>query len=339
MVGGGVTLTFIVLAWTLSTTSPNKEQSSIAYVFGSLQAKSMDVKQKIRGPVTPRSDLAVIAVDDESLNKIGRWPWPRDKIALLIEELFKHGAHNVALDIMFTETSNDSANELLDQLEQLDKLPTKAKKTINKFTKNKRRLHDHDSTLSQTFEKHTQNLIAGTAYSIPKFQYFPHQRVCYDTVFEDTDEYTRLENIGYNVIRLSSRDDPKELDEKILSSLKQELSELPKDKDLFEYCTTWEKDNRDLKGWGLNNALPDVDSWYFNIPVIHQNISWAGFMNFEPGIDGVVREIPLIVKTGPFTLPSLSLAMAIKHAGGDGAQYTRAKNNKNPKNYGNKTRT
>ena len=34
-----------------------------------------------------RGQVAVIAIDDDSLNRLGDWPWPRDKLALLLEKL------------------------------------------------------------------------------------------------------------------------------------------------------------------------------------------------------------------------------------------------------------
>ena len=60
----------------------------------------------------PRADLpapvAVIDLDDESLARLGQWPWPRDLVAMLIEELAAHGAAVIALDVVFAEPDRNS---------------------------------------------------------------------------------------------------------------------------------------------------------------------------------------------------------------------------------------
>ena len=53
--------------------------------------------------VDPR--IKIVAIDSQSLDKIGRWPWPRDIIADVINNLASHGATAVWPDILFTEPS------------------------------------------------------------------------------------------------------------------------------------------------------------------------------------------------------------------------------------------
>lgn len=47
--------------------------------------------------------LVLAAIDDYSLEKIGRWPWSRTQIVKLTEKLEKFGAKVVAFDIFFSE--------------------------------------------------------------------------------------------------------------------------------------------------------------------------------------------------------------------------------------------
>ena len=44
--------------------------------------------------------VAVIAIDDQSINNLGRWPWPRDLHAELINRLSAGGAKVIAVDVM-----------------------------------------------------------------------------------------------------------------------------------------------------------------------------------------------------------------------------------------------
>jgi len=49
------------------------------------------------------NDLVHIDIDDSSLAKLGRWPWPRQQLAGLVEVVARAGARAVALDIILPE--------------------------------------------------------------------------------------------------------------------------------------------------------------------------------------------------------------------------------------------
>ena len=59
------------------------------------------------------STIAIIDIDDKSLSREGRWPWPRAKIANLIEHLQKAGTVVVAFDVIFPEKQNNIAEDVL----------------------------------------------------------------------------------------------------------------------------------------------------------------------------------------------------------------------------------
>lgn len=59
--------------------------------------------------VDPR--IKILAIDSDSLEKVGRWPWPRGIIVDLIDEVASKGALAVWPDILFTEKSEDSLED------------------------------------------------------------------------------------------------------------------------------------------------------------------------------------------------------------------------------------
>ena len=59
-------------------------------------------------------DIIIIAIDDESLNELGRWPWPRSTHARLINKLEKESPRAIGLDVIFSEP--DANNPLSDVL-------------------------------------------------------------------------------------------------------------------------------------------------------------------------------------------------------------------------------
>lgn len=67
---------------------------------------------------SPGDKVAVIAIDDESISNLGRWPWPRDRLAGMIEELAAGGADVIGNTILLSEPQIDPGlkhlNELVD---------------------------------------------------------------------------------------------------------------------------------------------------------------------------------------------------------------------------------
>jgi adenylate cyclase len=59
-------------------------------------------RARVDAPVT------VVEIDEESLRRVGQWPWPRTEIAGLIERLGSAGAAVVALDMVFSEPDRTS---------------------------------------------------------------------------------------------------------------------------------------------------------------------------------------------------------------------------------------
>src|SRR5687767_10642986 len=51
----------------------------------------------------PTTQLVHVDVDDRSLEVMGRWPWPRSKLAEIIDEIKIGGAKTMVLDVMLSE--------------------------------------------------------------------------------------------------------------------------------------------------------------------------------------------------------------------------------------------
>lgn len=71
-------------------------------------------------PLPPPENLTLVAIDEKSLEQLGRWPWPRQYHATLIDRLDRAGAETIAFDILFTEPSELGAHDrqLADAMER-----------------------------------------------------------------------------------------------------------------------------------------------------------------------------------------------------------------------------
>ncbi len=85
-------------------------------LIGFLEQKSRDLRFLLRGEVKPSGQVVIGAIDDRSIQAIGRWPWPRRVIARTIQQLHAAGAEVVAVDLLFSEPEKNNTKETLRQL-------------------------------------------------------------------------------------------------------------------------------------------------------------------------------------------------------------------------------
>jgi len=56
-------------------------------------------------PVGASEEIVIISIDDDSIAKIGQWPWPREEYAKLLAVLAKNPPKVVGIDVLFAEAS------------------------------------------------------------------------------------------------------------------------------------------------------------------------------------------------------------------------------------------
>ena len=61
----------------------------------------------------PEAPVRIVDIDDESLSRIGQWPWPRSTIAEIVTRLHGLGAAAVAIDVVFAEPDDRSPERLI----------------------------------------------------------------------------------------------------------------------------------------------------------------------------------------------------------------------------------
>ena len=72
----------------------------------------------------PKTNIPVlVGIDEESLNSYGQWPWPRYRVAGLVERLHELGAKVIALDFLMPEPDRTSPEVILSE-RQRDREPS-----------------------------------------------------------------------------------------------------------------------------------------------------------------------------------------------------------------------
>lgn len=100
--GGLVTLFFLYMAF-----YPPPMLRSLEYV-------AYDEMVRFIGGTLPPTNVAVVDVDERSLAKLGQWPWPRYRIAEIIEKTLSLGATSIAVDFLFSEPDRLSLDKVSD---------------------------------------------------------------------------------------------------------------------------------------------------------------------------------------------------------------------------------
>ncbi|NLS05432.1 adenylate/guanylate cyclase domain-containing protein [Rhizobium sp. P32RR-XVIII] len=86
----------------------------------SIRDVSFDEYQRISPRPFENLPVRVIDIDEASLREFGQWPWPRDRLALLVNRLSEMGAAAIAFDILFAEPDRLSPRAVVGTVSGVD---------------------------------------------------------------------------------------------------------------------------------------------------------------------------------------------------------------------------
>ncbi|MBT9465025.1 adenylate/guanylate cyclase domain-containing protein [Hydrogenophaga sp.] len=73
-----------------------------------LRNHGFDQYQRWQPRTYEAAPVRIIDIDEESLEKVGQWPWPRNKLAQLVEQLGAKGVAAIGFDVVFAEPDRTS---------------------------------------------------------------------------------------------------------------------------------------------------------------------------------------------------------------------------------------
>jgi adenylate cyclase len=80
-----------------------------------LELWAYDARVRLFLPRTRDPRIVIVDIDERSLSAEGHWPWGRDKLALMLHQLFsRYRVRVVAFDVAFSETDANSSLPVLD---------------------------------------------------------------------------------------------------------------------------------------------------------------------------------------------------------------------------------
>jgi CHASE2 domain-containing sensor protein len=222
--------------------------------------------------------VIVLAIDDQSIQQLGSWPWPRSYVADIIEQLSDYGVHAMGISLLYpTREVNPGLQELEYVKERLNDKPAKSeRKTVRKInsllTEAGKRLN-HDARLISAVRS-ARNVVLPLRFTLGSPE----------------------EGSAYQLSKWL-----------ILNSI--ELKVAPQVQNAFSV------DSNRLNGI-LNNHTIRASRVTETYHDLSKKAGALGHINLIGDKDGIVRKIPLLITFQDRDFVSLALQVARKYSGG-----------------------
>lgn len=325
--GVAVTVVFVFLSMRFyayqTLRNEEKDPKSIVGFLETLDLKMLDLKMQIRGAEPTSAPVALLAIDDPSLEEVGRWPWDRKIIAQMTDQVFADGAKSLGFDVIFSEPQVGD--------------PTS------------------DQVLAEVLTKHRDKVVTGSFAEPAGDRWLPYQDYCVNEAFiranggdvvklnasfvvEDradfyeSVDFGKLLNPFFQIYENAQK--PKIINEELkvpeaqLTDAQKRFVQIQLWKSNFDFCRDW-LTTQDLFGPGhdpnidkayaeafgvkpeevktaienfkrkvLRHPLPASWNWTANLPKIQEGIDFNSSFNAFQDTDGSVRRMPLFYRTG-----------------------------------------
>lgn len=87
----------------------------LTYPVEELNRRLGDAFLRLRGHQATSTNVAMVLIDDTSLERYGRWPWPRRQLARLVDRVSTQHPSSIGLDILLAESGSVAGDDTLAQ--------------------------------------------------------------------------------------------------------------------------------------------------------------------------------------------------------------------------------
>lgn len=254
--------------------------SNFLYDFDILQPiehKVYDSVARLRQR-TAATKVVVLAIDDQSIQQLGSWPWPRSYLAEMVKLLSDYGVHAMGISLLYpTREINPGLQELNYIKDMLSDKPKKAERKItakiNKSLAKAGQRLDHDARLISAVRS-AHNVVLPLRFSL-----------------DSPANGNSPEMSGW--LKLNSI----------------ELSKIP------QAQNTLFIDSNSLRGIFNNHRIKAgrITEPYHDLS---KKAGALGHINLIDDNDGIVRKIPLLITYQNRNFVSFALQVARKYSGG-----------------------
>ena len=154
-----------------------------------VELKTIDQRFQMRGRIEPDGKIVLAAVDEKSIDREGKWLWPRSKFVALIEKLSDAGARVVAFDIGFLEPEHTRLAEIIANIQKRSAQMGLQRGQLDAVLQAIRVEADHDHRLAQAIGRSHSTIVLG---------YFFHLNPDTSPRLQDTELAQHRQNIRHS---------------------------------------------------------------------------------------------------------------------------------------------
>ena len=137
-----------------------------AYLYGVpfldiIELKTIDLRFTTRGSLAAGPEVVLAVIDEKSLEKEGKWVWPRSKIAAIVNKLSKAGTKVIGFDIGFLEPDDIRVIETINDIQNEVKKSHLQTKAFDRFLENLKIESDNDRLLANAIVKSNAMVVLG----------------------------------------------------------------------------------------------------------------------------------------------------------------------------------
>ena len=137
-------------------------------IFDLIELKTYDLRFLSRGHLKPSPAVVMAVIDEKSLDREGRWPWPRCKIAHLVDALSQDGAKVIGFDIGFLEPDENSHLTFINELDQRIETLRITDNKLTEFINESKKRADNDQILANAIRRSSATVILGYFFKTSK---------------------------------------------------------------------------------------------------------------------------------------------------------------------------
>ncbi len=160
-----------------------------------VELKTIDLRFKSRGASAPGNEVVLAVIDEKSIDREGKWIWPRSRIATLVEKLSAAGAKVIAFDIGFLDPDEKSVIKTIErigaELPHLDE-------TTRAFLEKIKYQSDNDLVLAQAIERSGAKVVLGHFFQMA----YEHEDDYNQTRIDQNE--ASLRGAQYNVVHFTT---------------------------------------------------------------------------------------------------------------------------------------
>jgi adenylate cyclase len=113
-----------------------------------MENKILDYRFLLRGKTLPGDEVVIIAIDEKTLDELGRWPFPRSYFVDVVDNLNKMGVRALGFDMVFSEPDIYSGISTIDYIKQQGQIEGFTDPKLLEFYDETRDRVDNDSRLA-----------------------------------------------------------------------------------------------------------------------------------------------------------------------------------------------